>query len=139
MQVCPLTTALSLISLPLLQICEALLDHCLAPDCRMGGVGCDNMTVIIACFLHGDSFSELALHCSKEVPQVPRARFSSLDSVGHLLINNVDRRLSEPTEMRGSPVMTSKLATGTDNIIVLPNGPICNESAIVGGKGGEVH
>eukprot|EP00731_Ephydatia_muelleri_P038107 Em0655g6a len=42
------------------QICESILDHCLAPDCRLGGVGCDNMTVIIVCFLNGPThqFSE---------------------------------------------------------------------------------
>jgi len=50
------------------QICEALLDHCLAPDCRMGGLGCDNMTVIIACCLHdGEPYSELARKCSEQV------------------------------------------------------------------------
>ena len=50
------------------QICEALLDHCLAPDCRMGGLGCDNMTVIIACCLHdGEPYSELARKCSEQI------------------------------------------------------------------------
>lgn len=47
-------------------ICEALLDHCLAPDCRMGGLGCDNMTIVLACFLHkeGGGYTELARRCS---------------------------------------------------------------------------
>ena len=50
------------------QICEALLDHCLAPDCRMGGLGCDNMTVIIACCLHdGEPYSKFARKCSEQV------------------------------------------------------------------------
>lgn len=31
----------------------------------MGGVGCDNMTVILTCFLHGASYAELAERCSK--------------------------------------------------------------------------
>ena len=53
----------------LLQICECLLDQCLAPDCRMGGVGCDNMTVILVCFLHGSTFAELAERCSYPVPE----------------------------------------------------------------------
>lgn len=48
-----------------LQICEALLDHCLAPDCRMGGVGCDNMTVILACFLQGGTYTQLAHRCAQ--------------------------------------------------------------------------
>lgn len=32
------------------QICEDLLDACISPDCLMGGIGCDNMTVIIVTF-----------------------------------------------------------------------------------------
>lgn len=38
--------------------------RCLAPDCRMGGVGCDNMTVIIVCLLQGQSYSELSRKCA---------------------------------------------------------------------------
>ena len=38
--------------------------RCLAPDCRMGGVGCDNMTVIIVCLLHGQSYNELSSKCA---------------------------------------------------------------------------
>ncbi|KAK2720804.1 probable protein phosphatase 2C T23F11.1 [Artemia franciscana] len=33
------------------EICEALMDHCLAPDSQLGGIGYDNMSVIIVCFL----------------------------------------------------------------------------------------
>ncbi|KAH9373610.1 hypothetical protein HPB48_014793 [Haemaphysalis longicornis] len=29
------------------QICEELMTRCLAPDCQMGGLGCDNMTVVL--------------------------------------------------------------------------------------------
>jgi len=39
-------------------ICEELMTNCLAPDCQMGGLGCDNMTVILVCFLHGKSYEE---------------------------------------------------------------------------------
>jgi protein phosphatase 2C family protein 2/3 len=31
-------------------ICEDLMTRCLAPDSQMGGLGCDNMTVIIVVF-----------------------------------------------------------------------------------------
>ena len=47
------------------QICEELLTRCLAPDCQMGGLGCDNMTVIIVCFLHGGTYEELCERCSR--------------------------------------------------------------------------
>ncbi|XP_020619835.1 probable protein phosphatase 2C T23F11.1 [Orbicella faveolata] len=46
------------------QICEELLTRCLAPDCQMGGLGCDNMTVIIVCFLQGGTYEELCEKCS---------------------------------------------------------------------------
>lgn len=29
------------------EICEAIMMNCLAPDCQMAGLGCDNMTVEI--------------------------------------------------------------------------------------------
>ncbi|KOB74210.1 Uncharacterized protein OBRU01_09478, partial [Operophtera brumata] len=30
-------------------VCEALMHRCLAPNCATGGLGCDNMTVLIIC------------------------------------------------------------------------------------------
>ncbi len=33
-------------------ICEELMTRCLAVDCSMGGLGCDNMTVVLVCLLH---------------------------------------------------------------------------------------
>merc|ERR1712098_135313 len=44
-------------------ICEDLMMRCLAPDCQMGGLGCDNMTVVLVCFLQGSSWDELARKC----------------------------------------------------------------------------
>ncbi|XP_059485252.1 probable protein phosphatase 2C T23F11.1 isoform X2 [Neocloeon triangulifer] len=48
-------------------ICEELMTRCLAPDCHMGGLGCDNMTVVIACFLHGEPFSQLVAKCARPI------------------------------------------------------------------------
>lgn len=45
------------------EICEALLDHCLAPDLSFGGLGCDNMTAILAVFLNGRTYDELVAKC----------------------------------------------------------------------------
>ncbi|KAH8550867.1 phosphatase 2C-like domain-containing protein [Umbelopsis sp. PMI_123] len=39
-------------------ICEELMDDCLAPNSEIGGVGCDNMTVIIVGILNGKSENE---------------------------------------------------------------------------------
>ncbi|XP_065669341.1 probable protein phosphatase 2C T23F11.1 isoform X2 [Hydra vulgaris] len=47
------------------KIVEKLLDHCLAPDCQMGGIGCDNMTVILVCILNERSLDLLAEKCSR--------------------------------------------------------------------------
>ncbi|CAG8776444.1 1126_t:CDS:1, partial [Acaulospora colombiana] len=38
--------------------CEDLMDRCLAKDSELGGIGCDNMTVIIVAFLNGKSVKE---------------------------------------------------------------------------------
>ena len=40
-------------------ICEELLTFCLAPVCQMGGLGGDNMSIIIVCFLHGQPYENL--------------------------------------------------------------------------------
>ncbi|KAG5897147.1 hypothetical protein JTB14_020876 [Gonioctena quinquepunctata] len=45
------------------EICENLMMHCLAPDCQMAGLGCDNMTVVIVALLHGDSYEKLKEKC----------------------------------------------------------------------------
>ena len=39
-------------------ICEELMTRCLAPDSSMGGLGCDNMTVILVCFLHNQTYEK---------------------------------------------------------------------------------
>lgn len=46
------------------EICEELVTCCLAPDPLMG-TGCDNMTVVIVCFLHGKPYSHLVSHCQR--------------------------------------------------------------------------
>ncbi|CAG8723836.1 21579_t:CDS:2, partial [Cetraspora pellucida] len=38
--------------------CEDLMERCLAKDSELGGIGCDNMTVIIVGFLHNKSEKE---------------------------------------------------------------------------------
>lgn len=46
-------------------ICEDLMTRCLAPNGQMGGLGCDNMTVVIVCFLGERTWKELQTQCSK--------------------------------------------------------------------------
>ncbi|CAD7082370.1 unnamed protein product [Hermetia illucens] len=47
------------------EICEELMTHCLAPDYQMGGLGGDNMTVVLVCFLHGKTYDDLIARTSK--------------------------------------------------------------------------
>jgi protein phosphatase 2C family protein 2/3 len=39
-------------------ICENLMDNCLASNSDTGGVGCDNMTVVIVALLNGKTRDE---------------------------------------------------------------------------------
>eukprot|EP00127_Corallochytrium_limacisporum_P000197 Clim_evm14s7 gene=Clim_evmTU14s7 len=48
------------------QICEEMMDFCLAPESKLGGVGCDNMTVIVVAFLHGGEWQNVVQTCQKE-------------------------------------------------------------------------
>lgn len=52
------------------EICEELMKQCLAPDALMG-TGCDNMTVVLVCFLHGKPYSRLISRCKKSIRKEP--------------------------------------------------------------------
>lgn len=47
------------------EICENLMMICLAPDCQMAGLGCDNMTVVIVGLLQGETYEQLAARCAR--------------------------------------------------------------------------
>lgn len=51
------------------EICESLMMRCLAPDCGMAGLGCDNMTVVIVALLHGGTYEQLSTKCLVPPPQ----------------------------------------------------------------------
>ncbi|XP_015607689.1 probable protein phosphatase 2C T23F11.1 [Cephus cinctus] len=53
-------------------ICEELMSCCLAPDAIMG-TGCDNMTVVLVCFLHGKPYSDLVRRCQRPAVQTDAA------------------------------------------------------------------
>ena len=44
----------------------------------MGGVGCDNMTVILACFLHGKTYTHLSERCCSVPEGSPADRDSTV-------------------------------------------------------------
>lgn len=72
-------------SMPLAQICEELMENCLAPSSHAVGVGCDNMTVVIVGILNGQGDQHMITKCqtpsaapaeedSKEIPVVGSMR-----------------------------------------------------------------
>ncbi len=40
--------------------------RCLAPVYKLGAHGCDNMTVVLVCFLQNDSYEMLGEKCKRE-------------------------------------------------------------------------
>ncbi|KAI0228535.1 putative protein phosphatase 2C T23F11.1 [Lamellibrachia satsuma] len=60
-------------------ICEELMMRCLAPDCQMGGLGCDNMTVVLVCFLHANTYENLANMCTRPVLHRPAIKRRTTD------------------------------------------------------------
>lgn len=48
-------------------ICETLMMRCLAPDCQMAGLGCDNMTVVIVVFLHNGTYEDVIEKCKNYI------------------------------------------------------------------------
>lgn len=47
-------------------VCESLINRCLAPDCQMGGLGCDNMTVAIVCLVDGQPWQQFQEKCARK-------------------------------------------------------------------------
>ncbi|KRX83102.1 putative protein phosphatase 2C T23F11.1, partial [Trichinella sp. T6] len=81
------------------KICEELLLQCLAPDCQMGGLGCDNMTVILVCLLRDKPYEELMKKCIRDRPPTPV------------------RRVDEPSQQFVTPPLSP-----ADSQPVLPSG-----------------
>ncbi|KAG0366441.1 phosphatase 2C-domain-containing protein [Gamsiella multidivaricata] len=52
---------------PLETLCEKTMDHCLASDSGMTGVGCDNMTMVIVALLNGRTLEEWYEHIAQRV------------------------------------------------------------------------
>jgi len=72
---------------PLDRVCESLMERCLAPDSEIGGVGCDNMTVIIVGVLNGKSRDEWYEKIKKRVGDA-----ATTDSLGNTVIPDPPRK-----------------------------------------------
>ncbi|KAJ3116027.1 Protein phosphatase 2C 2 [Phlyctochytrium bullatum] len=70
--------------LPLKDIVENIMDECVAKDSELGGVGCDNMTIVIVAFLWGKSEDEWRQQIKARMEQTDRtsetARLTREDS-----------------------------------------------------------
>lgn len=61
------------------EICEQLMTRCLAPDCVMGGLGGDNMTVVLICFLHNKPYDQLVSRCATSSLDMFEPPFSQMN------------------------------------------------------------
>ncbi|ORZ30312.1 phosphatase 2C-domain-containing protein [Catenaria anguillulae PL171] len=86
------------------EICEDLMEQCVAPDSELGGVGCDNMTVIVVGLLHGKSVDEWYQHireryaatASLNPPSITFARRTVLLTPGQAISATAEQPLLEP-------------------------------------------
>lgn len=59
-------------------ICEELMTRCLAPDFLMGGLGGDNMTVVLVCFLHNKPYENLVSRCEAPIESLEYRKIPEL-------------------------------------------------------------
>lgn len=82
-------------------ICEQLMTCCLAPDCLMGGLGGDNMTVVLVCFLHNQPYEALVARCASSL-NAPEQTFQSLAKRNSVLqMTDAQRRMVERRVIAG--------------------------------------
>ena len=93
------------------EVCEALLDRCLAPDCQMGGIGCDNMTAVLVCFLHGGKYDNLVHKCAG----IRLAKTEEVKSTNHMSINPNSSNPGSPTSPSPSSSMGQASPSSPDS------------------------
>ncbi|KAJ2346725.1 Protein phosphatase 2C 2, partial [Coemansia sp. RSA 2671] len=91
------------------QICEEMMDTCMAGESELGGVGCDNMTVVIVALLNGKTEDEWYAHVKnvadeaglKSSPKLSKGLRGSSDASSEesdALINAILSRVSHSTD-----------------------------------------
>lgn len=97
----------------------------------MGGVGCDNMTVILACFLHDGTYSDLAQRCSQSCPSPPLALQTpsatpGTTSTSHYSLDSYHHTLTaSPSE--GAGLVSSYCHTHPSDL----RGSVCGKGGVV--------
>ena len=107
-------------------------------------MGCDNMTVVLVCFMHGESYGDLVYRCSRDSSQISRTRrLSSLGNTTSANCHKLGRRMSEPPSLpTRTPVIPSNLTRLSDKIVLSNGGSIpavdeCNGEEEEGEREGE--
>lgn len=109
------------------------MEKCLAPDSELGGVGCDNMTVVVVALLNGKTPEEWAAWVKKRVDEEVRlcsfVLFLSLPRVSklaahllpslHLLLSPLLVR-SDTQPLNLFPTSSRPLLSTTDHLEVSP-------------------
>ncbi|ORX50932.1 PP2C-domain-containing protein [Hesseltinella vesiculosa] len=90
------------------QVCEAIMDHCLAPETDMGSVGCDNMSIVIVGLLNGRTPEQWYEWVASRVPQTVK------DSLG----NDVNVSQAKDTT---KPSAQGNIGTSTNDTSVTTN------------------
>ncbi|KAL1935260.1 hypothetical protein VTP01DRAFT_4400 [Rhizomucor pusillus] len=103
---------------PLDEICELLMDRCLAPDSEVGGLGCDNMSVIIVGILHGKSLEEwydwMAERVAADIPK--------RDALGNDVVDEIEEAAHEDSQEKSvnnvddqAPILDNNTRPSTDD------------------------
>ncbi|CAM0136572.1 unnamed protein product [Umbelopsis sp. WA50703] len=105
------------------EICEDLMDDCLAPNSEIGGVGCDNMTVVIVGILNGKTEDEwykwMASRCQSAVAK----KAEQQEGKQNELIQDQSQELSDATDnltkvtdkLDSEPLVADSIEEATDN------------------------
>ncbi|KAF9572605.1 Protein phosphatase 2C 2 [Mortierella alpina] len=84
--------------IPLDVLCENTMDHCLASDSGMTGVGCDNMTMVIVAILNGKTLEEWYEHIAKRVAVRLGPADSNVRANGDEDPEALEEQVSEPAQ-----------------------------------------
>lgn len=95
----------------LADICEDLMDRCLAPDSDTGGIGCDNMTVCIVALLNGRSKDEWYSWIKDNI-EVPKFGRTTPKEVPPVFSNTQTSTRGQETGMEGAVSIQSLLSGG---------------------------
>ena len=111
-------------------ICEELITRCLAPDCQMGsGIGCDNMTVIVICYLNGTSYEEF---CDRVTHNCPLGIPPPPSSISSMYFNFVLTNLFIVIVI----IYISTMCVGMDGVKICFNHRMTDARDIICGDGG---